>query len=125
MRQALEAARPLRRRKRGPFLGHTEIGDCSLGRHRLLWTVERVHAHRPRPHRHPLHAGGASGEHVEFEPFEGESLAGAGDAAQRLYEQPAHRSCAPPAPPPPPPASVTPSFSANSAAGVLPSTSTT
>src|SRR3989442_13460537 len=113
MREALEAARPLRGRQRGPFLGNAEIRDCALGRHRLLRAVEWLHAARSRSYGHPLHARRTGGEDVELETLQGESLARVRDPAQRLNQQPTHRLGAPaPGPAPAAPAARAPAAAA-------------
>src|SRR3989442_7375900 len=99
MRQALEAARPLGGRQRGPFLGNAEIRDCSLSTHRLLRAVERLDAYRTRPHRDALDPRRAGREDVEFKALVCEPLPRAWDPAQGLHQDAADGLCAPPAPP--------------------------
>src|SRR5437667_7623017 len=101
MRQALEAARPLGGRQRGPFFGNAEIGDCSLSTHRLLRAVERLDAYRSGPHRDALDPRRAGREDVEFKALVREPLPRAWDPAQGLHQDAADGLCAPPPPPPP------------------------
>src|SRR5438445_10655813 len=102
MRQALEAARPLGGRQRGPFLGNAEIGDCSLSTHRLLRTVERLDAYRSRPHRDALDPRRAGREDVEFKALVREPLPRAWGPAPGLHRDARGGLRAPPAPPAPP-----------------------